>query len=113
MSAGRFENRLRRGIKRRAQAQLYVRRRTNKRGSNRVLVVLEPALRYAICVWASHRPGLRQRAVAQELRLVIEEGLKSRLGSEFEEIIEETYELYAKQCAEAGETNIFEVATDA
>lgn len=113
MNAGSFELRLRRGIKQRGPAQLYVRKRTTKRGSNRVLVVLEPATRYAICVWASYRSGLRQRAVSQELRRLIMEGMKRRLGPEWEMLIEEAYEEYAKQCADSGKTNVFEVALDA
>lgn len=112
MSAGRdrYESRLRRGLSRGRSAQLYVRRRTAKRGNDRVLVNLTPPVRYALCVWASYRAGLRAQAVSQELRTLIWEGLRRRLGPDAETIIEDAYEAYAKECAEAGEQSIFEVA---
>lgn len=113
MKAGSYTARLRRGIKDRATPQLYVRRRTNKRASNRVLVLLEPSLRYAICVWASYRTGARSRTVSQELRRLIVEGMVARLGDDAEAMVEDAYERYAKQCADSGQPNIFEVALDA
>lgn len=108
MSAGRYETKLRRGIKRSEQAQLYVRRRATRRGNARLLVPLPASVRYALCVWGSYRPTLRSRAVSQELLEVIWEGLRGRLGDEAEAILEEAYEQYGKDCAEAGEPNIFE-----
>lgn len=110
MSDGTYRVRLLRGIKRRREAQLYVRRRTSKRGNGRVLVPLPASIRYALCVWGSYRTTLRARAVSQELLEVIWEGLCLRLGDDADTILEEAYIAYAKQCAESGEANIFEVA---
>lgn len=110
MSAGRYEVRLRRGIKRAERPQLYVRRRATKRGNGRLLVPLPASVRYALCVWGSYRPTLRARAVSQELFEVIWEGLRGRLGDDAESIIDGVYEAYIKQCAEAGQDNIFEAA---
>ena len=108
MSAGQYEKRLRRGIKRRQEAQLYVRRRTTKRGNPRLLVPLPASVRYALCVWGSYRPTLRARAVSQELLEVIWEGLRGRLGEDAEMVLDEAYAAYEKLCAESGEANIFE-----
>lgn len=115
MSAGRdrYTARLRKGIRQQQGAQLYVRRRTNRRGNNRVLVVLPASVRYALCTWASYRAGLRAQAVSQELQRVVWEGLRRRLGPDAEAILVEAYELYAKGCADRGEENIFEVASNA
>lgn len=110
MNAGqiRYNERLRRGIRKRQMPMLYVRRRSNKRGSNRVLVVLPASVRYALCTWASYRPGLRAQAVSQELQRLLWEAMRRRLGPDAEAIIEEVYEAYIKQCAEEGIENIFE-----
>lgn len=116
MSAGqdRYRARLARGIKKRQTAPLYVKRRTAKRGTNRVLVTLPAPVRYALCVWGSYRATLRAQAVSQELQRIIWEGLRRRLGPEAEAILVECYEAYAKGCADRGEVNIFEaVAADA
>jgi hypothetical protein len=110
MSAGQYETRLRRGIKRRQEAQLYVKRRTTKRGNARLLVPLPASVRYALCTWGSYRPSLRARALSQELLEVIWEGLRGRLGEDAEMILDEVYQNYAKECAEAGKPNVFEVA---
>jgi hypothetical protein len=101
---------LRRGI-RVGSAQLYVRRRTNKRGSDRILVALPACVRYAVCVWGSYRPTRHGTAFSQELTVLIWEALRLRLGEDAEQIITDSYDDYAKQCADNGEDNIFEVAS--
>lgn len=101
---------LRRGIAR-GTAQLYVRRRTTRKGTNRVLVSLPADMRYAICVWASYRPTLQTTAFAAELHVLIREGIRVRLGDRAEEIIEAAYEDYVRQCKEDGVDNIFETVT--
>jgi hypothetical protein len=113
MSAGRYTVRLRRGIKERREAQLYVRRRTTKRGQDRVIVPLPASVRYALCVWASYRLTRRERAVSQELLRVVWEGLQARLGQDAELVLESVYGEYAKRCEEAGNASIFEVPQDA
>lgn len=112
MNAGTIAVRqLRRGIKQREDAQLYVRRRTSKRGQDRLLVSLPAPVRYALCVWGSYRHHVRQRALSQELTLLIWEALRLRLGPEAEALLEEVYEAYSKQCADAGTVNIFEAVS--
>lgn len=98
---------LRRGI-RRGSAQLYVRRRTSKKGGNRSLVSLVPAYRYAICVWGSYRLTGRDTSFSAELHSLICDGFRSRLGENWEDIIEAVYEEYGKECADKGVVNIFE-----
>lgn len=113
MKAGRDRAKARaqleRGLRPRKKPLLYVRRRTSKRGQDRVLVQLPASLRYALCVWASYRPSERSRAVSQELSAIIWEGLRRRLGPDAEAIIVEAYLAYTKQLEEDGEENIFEV----
>jgi hypothetical protein len=110
MNAGRSPaQQLRKGVAR-GSAQLYVRRRTSRRGLNRVLVTLTAPYRYAIVVWGSYRPTQRLSAMSSEVHCLVQEGMRARLGDDWEEIIEEAYEKYATQCAERGQVNIFEVA---
>ena len=114
MNAGRYAKRLRRGIRTAGGAQLYVRRRTTKRGSDRVLVPLPGAVRYALCVWASYHVTPRDRSVSQELLKLAWDGLRVRLGEDAETILEQRYYDYVKGCEERGEINIFEpVSRDA
>jgi hypothetical protein len=108
MSAGQYAVQLRRGLRRRGRSQLYVKRRTAKRGGPRVLVSLPASVRYALCVWGSHRANQRAQAVSQELCEVMWDGLRARLGEDADLVLEQAYERYAKQCAEAGQPNIFE-----
>lgn len=108
MNAGHYAVQLRRGLKRRGRGQLYVTRRTAKRGGERVLVTLPAAVRYALCVWAGHRLTQRGQAVSQELCEVMWDGIRTRLGEDAEELVVEAYERYAKQCADSGQPNIFE-----
>lgn len=108
MSAGNYPVRLRRGIKQTDRPQLYVKRRTARQGKDRVLVNLSAPVRYALCVWASYRMERRDRAVSQELTKLLWEAMRLRLGEDAEVLIEQAYSEYAKQCAEAGEPNIFE-----
>lgn len=112
MSAGQYAMQLRRGLRRRQRPQLYVKRRTTKRGTDRVLVSLPAAVRYALCVWGSHRATLRASAVSQELCEALWDGLRARLGDDADMLIEQAYERYAKQCAESGQPNIFEAVTE-
>lgn len=112
----RYTERLRRGIRMRQgqnDAQLYVRRRTAKRGGNRVLLTLPAHLRYALCVFGSYRPSRRGQSVSQEATRLIWEALRRRLGPDVENILEDAYEAYTKECAEEGQPNIFATATDA
>lgn len=113
MKAGqeRYQSRLRRGIRQDGGASLYVKRRTSKRGGNRVLVVLPASVRYALCTWASYRTGVRSKAVSQELQRLLWEAIRRRLGPDAEAILEDAYEAYTKQCADRGEPNIFEAVT--
>jgi hypothetical protein len=108
MSAGQYAVQLRRGIRQRGRSQLYVKRRTAKRGGERVLVTLPAAVRYALCVWAGNRLTRRGQAVSQELCEVMWEGIRARLGEDAERLVIEAYTRYSKQCAETGQENIFE-----
>lgn len=99
---------LRRGIARRGKPQLYVRRRTSRKGGDRILVSLTAPYRYAICVWGSYRAAAQRASFAQELHSMIAEAMRLRLGDNWEVILQEEYEKYSAKCDEAGEVNIFE-----
>lgn len=110
MSRGKYEIQLRAGLRRDGTGTLYVKRRSVKRGGNRVLVSLPAPVRYALCVWGGRRATMRARTMSQELCEVMWDGFRARLGNDADALIEAAYMTYAKQCAEAGEPNIFEAA---
>lgn len=108
MKAGQTPSaRLRAGLAR-GSAMLYVRRRTTKRGTNRVLVSLPAPLRYAICVFGSYRTDARAACFSQEVHELIREAFELRLGPSWEAQIDKAYAEYISRCNQAGEENIFE-----
>jgi len=101
---------LRAGIAR-GSAMLYVRRRTTKRGTNRVLVSLPAPLRYAICVLGSYRSDARAACFSQEVHALIRLGLEQRLGQDWEAQVDKAYAAHIAMCEEQDEENIFETVT--